>query len=162
MGTETEALRWKQWIDRWIKISSPESSTNTTPSLANSSSSGKVDSSSARKSLLTPEQLQYQLINMVKVGSSLMYASSSNLQEGDPVFCEGLARELLNNVIHFRLALKCLSGLEVSEVRTTRIASFLTPKACSSLLLSSFILLVQVSGSVSAKIPPQSRPRFAF
>ena len=83
-------------------------------------------------------------------------------KEGDPVFCEGLARELLNNVIHFRLALKCLSGLEVSEVRTARIASFLTPKACSSLLLSSFILLVQVSGSVSAKIPPQSRPCFAF
>lgn len=125
MGTETEALRWKQWIDRWVKISSPETGTNTAPSLANSSSSGKVDSSSARKSLLTPEQLQYQLINMVKVCRTLM-AFLNFFKEGDPVFCEGLARELLNNVIHFRLALKCLSGLEVSEVSSgCRIISFI-------------------------------------
>lgn len=67
MGTESEALRWKQWIDRWIKISAPEIST---PSIASSVSSSKIDSTSNaghRKSLLTTEQLRYQLINMVKV-----------------------------------------------------------------------------------------------
>ena len=69
MGTESEALRWKQWIDRWIKISAPDSST---PSIAFSVSSSKIDaslssSSGQRKSLLTTEQLRYQLINMVKV-----------------------------------------------------------------------------------------------
>ena len=66
MGTESEALRWKQWIDRWIKISAP---TNSIPS---STSSSKIDPNSSsgpgqRKSLLTTEQLRYQLINMVRV-----------------------------------------------------------------------------------------------
>jgi hypothetical protein len=68
MGTESEALRWKQWIDRWIKISAPESST---PSIPSSVSSSKIDATSPasqqRKALLTTEQLRYQLINMVKV-----------------------------------------------------------------------------------------------
>lgn len=68
MGTESEALRWKQWIDRWIKISAPETIT----SIASSTSSSKIDSnantnSGQRKTLLTTEQLRYQLINMVKV-----------------------------------------------------------------------------------------------
>ena len=73
MGTESEALRWKQWIDRWIKISSPEadqnfSSTNST--ISSASSGPKTDPSGGqqpRKSLLTTEQLRYQLVNMVKV-----------------------------------------------------------------------------------------------
>ena len=68
MGTESEALRWKQWIDRWIKISAPEAST---PPIPSSVSSSKIDSTAAtsqqRKALLTTEQLRYQLINMVKV-----------------------------------------------------------------------------------------------
>ena len=71
MGTESEALRWKQWIDRWIKIASPE----TSPSIASSASSSKIDSTSStsqRKSLLTTEQLRYQLINMVKVRVELI------------------------------------------------------------------------------------------
>ncbi len=73
MGTETEALRWKQWIDRWMKISAPEAATTAVAansnSLMNSASSGKIDAAAAtaRKSQLSPEQLQYQLINMVKV-----------------------------------------------------------------------------------------------
>jgi hypothetical protein len=68
MGTETEALRWKQWIDRWMKITAPES-VKEAASMTNSASSGKFDAAaaSARKSQLSPEQLQYQLINMVKV-----------------------------------------------------------------------------------------------
>lgn len=67
MGTESEALRWKQWIDRWIKISAPE----TAQSIASSTSSSKIDPNASgvgqRKSLLSTEQLRYQLINMVKV-----------------------------------------------------------------------------------------------
>lgn len=69
MGTESEALRWKQWIDRWIKISAPE----TVQPISSSVSSVKIDSNSntsgqqLRKSLLTTEQLRYQLVNMVKV-----------------------------------------------------------------------------------------------
>jgi len=68
MGTESEALRWKQWIDRWIKISSPEMG----PTINSSASSSKIEATSAsgqRKSLLTTEQLRYQLIHMVKVPS---------------------------------------------------------------------------------------------
>ena len=70
MGTESEALRWKQWIDRWIKISSPEVGST----INSSASSSKIDVTAAsghRKSLLTTEQLRYQLINMVKVIPSL-------------------------------------------------------------------------------------------
>lgn len=69
MGTESEALRWKQWIDRWIKISAPD----TAQAVTSSTSSSKIDINSTsniggqRKHLLTTEQLRYQLINMVKV-----------------------------------------------------------------------------------------------
>jgi hypothetical protein len=72
MGTESEALRWKQWIDRWIKISSPEAPQSAaTPSNSSASvtnSTTKIDlNPPSRKSFLTTEQLRYQLINMVKV-----------------------------------------------------------------------------------------------
>ena len=117
MGTESEALRWKQWIDRWIKLSSPEVGST----INSSASSSKIDTTVAsghRKSLLTTEQLRYQLINMVKVPILILIFGVYFIlsQEGDPIFCEGLCRELLNSVSHFRLAMKCLIGIETSDV----------------------------------------------
>lgn len=73
MGTESEALRWKQWIDRWIKVAAvPKADSNiSTPvlSMLKSPITTESGTSGPRKSLLTPEQLQYQLINMIKVES---------------------------------------------------------------------------------------------
>lgn len=129
MGTESEALRWKQWIDRWCKISAPDVTTGSTPSapapvaMSSSVSSARLDGAqpASRKSMLTPEQLQYQLINMIKVRLTVRLRAASNLlpsssQEGDPIFCEGLCRELLNSVVYFRLAVKCLCGIDTAEV----------------------------------------------
>jgi hypothetical protein len=99
MGTESEALRWKQWIDRWIKLTlvaqesqsqpttpltSPSAthkppplaesiaSTTGTPQMAPSSTSTTLGTG-IRKAILTPEQLQYQLINMIKAREMLYY-----------------------------------------------------------------------------------------
>lgn len=67
------------------------------------------------------------------------------VQEGDPVFCEGLSRELLNNVAHFRLALKCLSGVDVSEVSSNgRARDNVRVEETSGCLIQVFCLLLSV------------------
>jgi len=75
MGTENEALRWKQWIDRLGKVAAVTKSDSSIATFALNVPKSPIvlDSANvgARKSLLTPEQLQYQLVNMIKVRTVL-------------------------------------------------------------------------------------------
>ena len=86
MGTEGEAHKWKQWIELWRRLCS----------LSNELVDGDGPEVNGNQEIIQ---------NLI-----------STIKAGDPIFCEGLCRDILTSHGNYCLTVQCLSNLCSNQV----------------------------------------------